>query len=420
MYETEFAIFAAIVFVFALVSRRVERLNVTAPMAFIAAGMLLGASHVVSSLLNTEVLLLVGSIALVLVLFTDASRINISLFRVNAELPARLLIIGLPLTIAAGAVIAALLFTNLTIWQAGIIGAVLAPTDAGLGQAIVTSERVPVRIREALNVESGLNDGGSVPFLLVFLALAAIQEGIEPPSFWIVAVEQIGIGVAIGLIVGIAGGWLIRSATRRGWMTRTFKRLSFLALAILAWGVAGPIGGSGFIAAFVGGFATGATVGDVEEAATDFSEAEGELLLLVVFFLVGVVATSLLGTLDWTIVLYAILSLTIIRMLPVAISLVGTKLRRSSVLFVGWFGPRGLASIVLVLVALEEPALAPLAPQIATIVLVTVILSVFAHGISARPGASLYARKVAAMDSDAPELRNVSQLPARKRRMTSR
>ena len=354
------------------------------------------------------------------------------MFRVNAELPARLLIIGLPLTIAAGAVIAALLFTNLTIWQAGIIGAVgfffvilcvfslLAPTDAGLGQAIVTSERVPVRIREALNVESGLNDGGSVPFLLVFLALAAIQEGIEPPSFWIVAVEQIGIGVAIGLIVGIAGGWLIRSATRRGWMTRTFKRLSFLALAILAWGVAGPIGGSGFIAAFVGGFATGATVGDVEEAATDFSEAEGELLLLVVFFLVGVVATSLLGTLDWTIVLYAILSLTIIRMLPVAISLVGTKLRRSSVLFVGWFGPRGLASIVLVLVALEEPALAPLAPQIATIVLVTVILSVFAHGISARPGASLYARKVAAMDSDAPELRDVSQLPARKRRMTSR
>jgi NhaP-type Na+/H+ or K+/H+ antiporter len=335
-------------------------------------------------------------------------------------LPARLLIIGLPLTIAAGAVIAALLFTNLTIWQAAIIGAVLAPTDAGLGQAIVTSERVPVRIREALNVESGLNDGGSVPFLLVFLALAAIQEGVEPPSFWAVAAEQIGIGVVIGILVGIAGGWLIRIATRRGWMTRTFKRLSFLALAILAWGLAGPIGGSGFIAAFVGGFATGAAVGDVEEAATDFSEAEGELLLLAVFFLVGVVATSLLGALDWTIVLYAILSLTVIRMLPVAISLVGTKLRSSSVLFVGWFGPRGLASIVLVLVALQEPALAALAPQIATIVLVTVIFSVFAHGISARPGASLYARKVAAMDSDAPELRDVSQLPARKRRMTSR
>ena len=418
MFEIEFATFAAIVFVFALVSRRVERLDVTAPMAFIVAGMLFGATHLFNASINNEVLLLIGSIALVLVLFTDASRINISLFRVNAELPARLLIVGLPLTIAVGAVIAALLFTNLTIWQAAIIGAVLAPTDAGLGQAIVTSERVPVRIREALNVESGLNDGGSVPFLLVFLALAAIQEGVEPPSFWIVAVEQIGIGVVVGLLVGIAGGWLIRSATQRGWMTRTFKRLSFLALAVLAWGVAGPIGGSGFIAAFVGGFATGATVGDVEEAATDFSEAEGELLLLAVFFLVGVVATSLLGTLNWTIVLYAILSLTVIRMLPVAISLIRTKLRRSSVLFLGWFGPRGLASIVLMLVALEEPALAPLAPQIATIVLVTVILSVFAHGISARPGAAIYARKVAAMDSDAPELRAVSQLPARQRRMS--
>ena len=418
MFEIEFATFAAIVFVFALVSRRVERLDVTAPMAFIVAGMLFGATHLFNASINNEVLLLIGSIALVLVLFTDASRINISLFRVNAELPARLLIVGLPLTIAVGAVIAALLFTNLTIWQAAIIGAVLAPTDAGLGQAIVTSERVPVRIREALNVESGLNDGGSVPFLLVFLALAAIQEGVEPPSFWIVAVEQIGIGVVVGLLVGIAGGWLIRSATQRGWMTRTFKRLSFLALAVLAWGVAGPIGGSGFIAAFVGGFATGATVGEVEEAATDFSEAEGELLLLAVFFLVGVVATSLLGTLNWTIVLYAILSLTVIRMLPVAISLIRTKLRRSSVLFLGWFGPRGLASIVLMLVALEEPALAPLAPQIATIVLVTVILSVFAHGISARPGAALYARKVAAMDSDAPELRAVSQLPARQRRMS--
>ena len=418
MYETEFAVFAVIVFVFALVSRRVERLNFTAPMAFVAAGLLIGsASHVFISSVNTEALLVVGSIALALVLFTDASRINVSLFRGNRGLPARLLFIGLPLTIAAGTVTAVLLFTNLTIWQAAIIGAVLAPTDAGLGQAIVTSERVPVRIREALNVESGLNDGGSVPFLLVFLALAAIQEGIEPPSFWIVAVEQIGIGVTIGLLVGIVGGWLLRSAKQRGWMTKAFRRLSFMALAVLAWAVAGPLGGSGFIAAFVGGFATGATVGDVEEETTAFSEAEGELLLLAVFFLVGVVATSLLGSLNATILLYAILSLTVVRMLPVAISVVGTKLRTSSVLFLGWFGPRGLASIVLVLIALEEPALTGLASQIATIVLVTVILSVFAHGISARPGAAWYARKVNTMNSDAPELQDIPELPARTTRI---
>lgn len=417
MFEVEFAVFAAIVFVFALVSRRVERLNVTAPMAFIVAGMLLGASHVFDLLMNTDVLFLVGSVALALVLFTDASRINISLFRENRGLPGRLLFIGLPLTIAAGAAIAALLFTNLTIWEAAIIGAVLAPTDAGLGQAIVSSERVPIRIREALNVESGLNDGGAVPFLLVFVALAAIQEGGEPPSFWIIALEQIGIGVVVGVLVGIGGGWLIRGAKRRGWITSTFDRLTFLALAVLAWGIAGPLGGSGFIAAFVGGFATGTIVGRTEETASDFSDAEAEILLLAVFFLVGFILVSLLGALDWTMLLYAILSLTVIRMLPVVISLIGTKLRGSSLLFLGWFGPRGLASIVLVLLALEEPALAPIAPQLIAIVLVTVILSVFAHGISARPGAAWYGRKAAGLDPDAPELREIPQLPARKRRI---
>ncbi len=417
MFEAEFAVFAAIVFVFALLSLRVERLNVTAPMAFVVAGMLLGATHILSAFINAEVFLLVGSIALALVLFTDASRINVSLFRGNPGLPARLLFVGLPLTIAAGAVIAALLFTNLSIWEAAIIGAVLAPTDAGLGQAIVNSERVPIRIREALNVESGLNDGGSVPFLLVFLALAAIQEGGEPPSFWIVALEQIGIGIVVGLLVGILGGWLIKAAKRRGWISSTFDRLTFIALAVLAWAVAGPFGGSGFIAAFVGGFATGAIVGTTEEAATDFGEAEAELLLLAVFFLAGFFAASLLGALNWTVMLYAVLSLTVIRMLPVAISLIGTKLRRSSVLFLGWFGPRGLASIVLVLVALEEPGLAGVVPQIVAIVLVTVILSVFVHGVSARPGAAWYGRKAAAMNQDAPELREVPQRPVTKRRL---
>jgi NhaP-type Na+/H+ or K+/H+ antiporter len=185
MFEIEFAIFAAIVFVFGLFSRRVEKLNVTAPMVFIAAGMLFGASHVTSSSLNTDILLLVGSIALVLVLFTDASRINISLLRANANLPARLLIIGLPLTIAAGAVIAALLFTNLTIWQAAIIGAVLAPTDAGLGQAIVTSERVPVRIRVALLISHAPATPTSIPMTtpMPICSTATIQKlGGSTPS----------------------------------------------------------------------------------------------------------------------------------------------------------------------------------------------------------------------------------------------
>lgn len=417
MNELEIAVFAAAVFAFALVSRRLQKLDVTAPMVFILAGVLIGSVAVpfINEGINNEFLLLIGELALVLVLFTDASRVNLTALRKNAALPARLLIIGLPLTVVAGATIAALLFTNLTIWEAAIVGAVLAPTDAGLGQAIVTSERVPLRIRQALNVESGLNDGGSVPFLTVFLALLAIEEGIAPPSFWTVAVQQIGLGVFTGVAVGLVGGWLINRATQRGWVTRTFKRLGFMALAILAWALAGPIGGNGFIAAFVGGLVTGAVVKTVEEAVTDFSESEGELLLLIVFFLVGVITVPLLGTVNAPIVLYAILSLTVIRMLPVALSLIGTKLQRSSVLFLGWFGPRGLASIVLVLVALEEPALGAVRSEIAAIVLGTVILSVFVHGFTAEPGTRLYARQVATMSPDAPELQEVIELPTRKK-----
>jgi NhaP-type Na+/H+ or K+/H+ antiporter len=417
MYEIEIAAFAVVVFAFALVSRRLRSLDVTAPMVFILAGVIIGSFAVpfINEGINNELLLLIGELALVLVLFTDASRINVTALRKNAALPARLLIIGLPLTIAAGAIIAALLFTNLTILEAAIVGTVLAPTDAGLGQAIVTSERVPLRIRQALNVESGLNDGGSVPFLTVFLALLAIEGGVAAPKFWTVAAQQIGLGVITGVAVGFVGGWLINRATQRAWVTRTFKRLGFMALAILAWALAGPIGGNGFIAAFVGGLVTGAVVKTVEEPVTDFSEAEGELLLLIVFFLVGVITVPLLDTVNVPIVLYAILSLTVIRMLPVALSLIGTKLQRSSVLFLGWFGPRGLASIVLVLVALEEPALGAVRSEIAAIVLGTVILSVFAHGITADPGARLYARQVATMSPDAPELQEVVDLPTRKR-----
>jgi len=417
MNELEIAVFASVVFAFALVSRRLQKLDVTAPMVFILAGVLIGSVAVpfINEGINNEFLLLTGELALVLVLFTDASRINVKVLRKNAALPARLLIIGLPLTIAAGGIIASLLFTNLTIWEAAIVGTVLAPTDAGLGQAIVTSERVPLRIRQALNVESGLNDGGSVPFLTVFLALLAIEGGIAPPSFWTVAVQQIGLGVLTGVAVGFVGGWLINHATQRGWITRTFKRLGFMALAILAWALAGPIGGNGFIAAFVGGLITGAVVKTVEEAVTDFSEAEGELLLLIVFFLVGVITVPLLGTVNAPIVLYAILSLTVIRMLPVALSLIGTKLQRSSVLFLGWFGPRGLASIVLVIVALEEPALGAVRSEIAAIVLGTVILSVFVHGFTAEPGTRLYAQQVATMSPDAPELQEVIELPTRKK-----
>jgi NhaP-type Na+/H+ or K+/H+ antiporter len=206
-------VLAAVVFVFGLVSRRLEGTVLTAPLVFVAAGVILGPAGLglVEFGLDEHTVLLLGEIALAIVLFTDAAGINLSALRQNEDVPLRLLGIGMPLTIALGTIVAALVLTNLTFWEAAIVGSVLAPTDAALGQAVVSNPRVPVRVRQALNVEAGLNDGLSVPFLALFLTLALAKEELEPASFWIrFALEQIGFGVLVGVGVSLVGGWLVR------------------------------------------------------------------------------------------------------------------------------------------------------------------------------------------------------------------
>ena len=335
-------------------------------------------------------MLLAAELALVLLLFTSAARIDVRRLRAD-PLSARLLGIGLPLTIALGTVVALVLFSGLEPWECAIVAAVLAPTDAALGQAVVTSPLVPLRVREGLNVESGLNDGGSVPFLMLFIALAAAQEGLE--GGWVrFAVEQIGVGTVVGLAVGLAGATALSRAAGRGWTTQVFERLALAALAIIAWAAAGELGGNGFIAAFVAGGAAGVAAADLRERVLGFAEEEGELLNLTVFFVFGAFAAEALGGATWQMAAYAVLSLTLIRMLPVALAVIGLGLRPSSVAFMGWFGPRGLASIILALVVVEEePGLAGL-DQIFLIMTVTVLLSVFAHGVSAVPLTRRFAR----------------------------
>ena len=294
------------------------------------------------------------------------------------------------------------------------MGTVLAPTDAALGQPVVSNPRVPARIRQALNVEAGLNDGLSVPFLALFLTLAEAEGEQLTASVWIrFALEQIGWGVLVGVGVGVVGGWLVSRALRRGWVTDSFQRLSLLTLAIIAWALADTIGGNGFIAAFVGGLVIGPTVERVGERLIRFTEAEGQLLNLSVFFIFGVLAAGLVRSLSWTIILYALLSITVIRMLPVALSLLGTGLRTVSVLFAGWFGPRGLASVVLGLVVLEEAPLLPGRSELEAVVTLTVLLSVLLHGITAAPLSAAYARRVEGMAADVPEKREAVVMPSR-------
>jgi sodium/hydrogen antiporter len=413
---TDLLVLAAVMFVFGLVSRRLEGTVLTAPIFFVVAGALLGpaALGLVEFGLDEPTVLLLGEIALAIVLFTDAASINFSALQQYQELPLRLLGIGMPLTIALGTTTAALLLTNLTFWEAAIVGTVLAPTDAALGQAVVANRRVPVRVRQSLNVEAGLNDGLSVPFLALFLALALANEELQPASFWIrFALEQVGLGILVGVGVGLAGGWLVGRASQREWMTESFQRLALLVLAIFAWALADQIGGNGFIAAFVGGLAAGPTIERVGERLIHFTEAEGQLLNLSVFFIFGVLVIRVIQPFSWEVALYVVLSLTVIRMLPVALSLIGTHLGSVSVLFMGWFGPRGLASIVLGLIVAEEAPLLAGRDEMMLVVALTVLLSVLLHEVTAAPLSAMYARRVEGMAAGAPEKQEAVELPTR-------
>lgn len=404
---TVVAVFIVLVFLYSLVSRRLEETIVTAPIVFTAAGSLLilfvpGAGQLG---IERETFLKLAEIGLVMLLFTDATHINAKTARSRERLPLRLLSIGMLLTIALGAIAARLIFPGMSIWEAGILAAILAPTDAGLGQVIVHSPRVPLRIRQALDVEAGLNDGLSVPFLMFFIAVARIgTEGSGPVLIKYIG-EQLGMGGLVGLAVGLTGGVLLGQARRRDWMTDSFLQLGLVALPILSILACKPVGGSMFIAAYVAGLAVQVGFPDAGTHSIEFTEGWGQLFDFFIFFLFGILTAMAFGHFTLLHGLYAILSLTVVRMLPVAMALIGTRLSKATVLFMGWFGPRGLASIVLGLVFLEEEVHLPGEETIKLAVMATVMLSIFAHGLSSLPGITLYARKVATLDATAPERR---------------
>ncbi len=323
--------------------------------------------------------------------------------------------IGLPLTIVAGTVAALLVFSELSLWEAALLAAILAPTDAALGQAVVSSKQVPVRMRQALNVESGLNDGIVLPVVLILFSVACATARPESAAYWIrFAALQVTLGPAVGIAVGYVGGKLIERGSQTGWISPVFRGLATPALALVAFGAAELVHGNGFIAAFCAGMTLGNT-SKVSSGVHDFAEAEGQLLTLMVFTVFGALTVPLtLRHLDGRIVLYAVLSLTAIRMIPVAISLLGRGLQRESLLFVGWFGPRGIASILFALLVVEGEA-SGAHEHLLPIIMMTVLLSVFAHGASAFPGTQWYARRMQplAEDPEACEHMPVSEMPVR-------
>lgn len=398
-----FALIAVFILVFGLVSQRLRKTILTPPMVFVAFGLLVGSGMLgpLEVPADSEPVLTLAELTLVLVLFTDAARIDLSLLTREYGLALRLLIVGLPLTILVGGLAAHGVLGALSMWEAALLAAILAPTDAALGNAVVGSPEVPARIRQTLNVESGLNDGLVLPVFLFFLSLAGVGEGPETSAFWIrFVVLQLTLGPAVGVAVGFFGGKLVEKATRARWMDHTFQQLSALALSLLAYAVAELLGGNGFIAAFAAGLTIGNASRAVCQCLYDFAEAEGQLLTLLIFLVLGaVMAGPAIAEVGWPVVGYAALSLTAVRMIPVGLSLVGAGLRVESVLFLGWFGPRGIASILFGLVALHE-ANVPQAATIFAIVVVTVLMSVMAHGVTASPAARWYGRRAQRMKQE--------------------
>jgi NhaP-type Na+/H+ or K+/H+ antiporter len=378
----------------AAVSRRLVGTPVTPAILFVGFGLVVGPSGLGGIDLSSSdsVVRVLAEATLALVLFCDASRVDLGQLRRSVGVPVRLLGVGLPLTILLGAVAAAVLFGRLTAAEALILGIVLAPTDAALGQAVVVEPRVPQRIRQGLNVESGLNDGICVPLLFAAVALADVESDISGGrGAGKLVLEEIGYGVIGGVVAGVGIALLIRAAGRRGLIDTQWYPVIPVSGAGLAYGLAVATGGSGFIAAFVAGVSFRLALGRDPERLNRLTEEVGDILNGVTFILFGAVLLGpALSSLTWQLAVYAVLSLTLVRMVPVAISMWGTHAGRPTLGFLGWFGPRGLASIVFAVIVVEESHL-PHEHVIVVAVYLTVGLSVLVHGVTAGPLAARYA-----------------------------
>ncbi len=398
MYET-LAIVAAFAAVYSAVAGGLERTPINGPLVFLAFGVLAGpiGLGLLDLPIDAEGLRVAAELTLALVLFTDAANADLGVLRKSFRTPQRLLLIGLPLTILLGFALGRLLFPELGVLEVAILATMLAPTDAALGKAVVTNDAVPAEVREGLNVESGLNDGICVPILFTFIALSAgIGPGETASSIAEkLVLDQIGIGLLTGVGLALVGGWGLRAAARRDWLAEPWTQIVLVALAMVSFAVAQVSGGSGFIACFAGGLTFGALAKRHKEALLAGAEGAGSAVALITWVAFG---AAVVGqhpeAFSGRVLVYALLSLTVARMAPVFLSLLGLGIRWDGKLFIGWFGPRGLASIVFAVIVANTGVSG--SATLSAVVVCTVVLSILGHGLTANPLAAAYARRVAA------------------------
>jgi len=408
-------LFLGLIVLYATYSQWLGRFSITMPMIFVFIGALVGPYSLdwVKFSFTASSVKTLTDITLALLLFADAVTVNFIHIRADATLSGRLLLIGQPLIILLGGLAAFVLFPEQGLGFALLLGTLLAPTDDALGHPILNNPRVPVRVRRALHVESGL----SSPLVLLFIAMM-LQDYSGVGDFWVlVALAEIAIGAGVGLLLGWGSGRLFRQAVEKKWASKAARKLANPALALLVYFGAGALGGNGFVAVFMAGIVFGFATRQLLQGATEYTEITGTLLSLFVWTRFGsALVIPLLQSFNPQGILYALLSLTAVRMIPVAIALVGTHLRPDTKLMMGWLGPRGLASVVFMLMAFDAANAAGLASDtLVTAASWTILLSVMLHGFSALPLANWYARRLETADPQAPELVALPELPTRHR-----
>ncbi len=384
----DLALIAGAILVFSSIAGRVEKSWLSGPIVFVLFGFFIGprALDLLSLEIQRDMMKTLVELTLALVLFNDAARADLKALRREAMIPMRMLGVGLPLTLLLGFGAGVLLFSELSVIEVAILATLLAPTDAALGQAVLEEQAIPTNLRQGLNFESGLNDGICVPILLVLMALAI--ESASHVSGYRLALSylatELGIGLLVGVVLAAFSVHLLHFAREQGWLSTNWIQLTVFALAITTFATAQSLGGSGFIATFCGGLLFGHLLKGEQENLLRFGESTGDAFQLITWVLFGAaVAGKALPNLTWPIFGYAVLSLTLLRMLPIFISLSGTGVTKEGKLFLGWFGPLGLATVVFAIMVINVNL--PHGDIITTTVSFTVVLSIILHGISAKP-----------------------------------
>ena len=380
---------------YGLFSKLLGRYNISGPMVFTGVGMILSPLVLGGKPINinAESVQIVAEITLIIVLFSDAAALNLTQLKANWQLPTRLLFVALPITIILATMTGLWFFPNESTLYILLLALILAPTDAALGKIVVSDTRIPSTVRNTINVESGLNDGIVFPILLTVLAMISSGADTAQSGWMGYITQQIFIGAIAGAFVGWAGALLMVKALKKGWMEHQYSNLAPIALAIFSFYFAEHFGGNGYIAAFFSGLFLGNSSEVLREHVESFAESEGEFLIMISFLIFGLVFIPMtIAYWDLKALLFAILSLTVLRMLPVVLSFGFFKVDFSTRLFYGWFGPRGIASILYILVAVGQLGDIKGHEQIFAVASLTIFLSIILHGLSAQPLAVLYSK----------------------------